>query len=169
VKLKHLSPQSGQTPPPSPHTLVPLPLFLSHEMPLKLPPALSCLKMRALGALVRAPADESSESPTYTSCSKTIKLQAQIQELISYKKGIQHPTYMYQADSGTQPLVRTFLRGGMDSSRPDKDVMAVTARTSKICWTSRQGARPISSPCAYGGIASPLVVRSYPHRKKLPG
>jgi hypothetical protein len=94
------------------------------------------MEMRVLGALVGAPTDESSESPMYASCLETIELQAQVQELISYKKGIWCPTYTYLADGGGQPLVRTFLVGGPGSLRPNKDTVVAAVGATKTCWTS---------------------------------
>jgi hypothetical protein len=72
----------------------------------------------------------------YASFLETIELHVQVQELISYKKGIRCPTYTYLADGGRQPLVRTFLVGGPGSLRPNKDTVVAAVGATKTCWTS---------------------------------
>jgi hypothetical protein len=132
-----LLPPSRQTFPPCSPTSVPPTLFSP-------PPAQSRSKMKASGALVRPLTGESLEPPKYVSCSRTVEFQAQTQEVISYKKGSRHSTRTYPADGGRQPLVRTFLGRGPDSSREDEDTVATAAIISRTYWASWRGVEPIS-------------------------
>jgi hypothetical protein len=133
----------GEVPLSSSPVPAPLTPILPHKLPSKLSPAPSRLETRALGTLVGAPTDESLESPTYTSCPKTIEFQAQVQRLVSYIGSVQHPICAYQADGDRQPLVKTFLRGGLASPRLDGDAVVGASTT---CWISGIGVRPTFPP-----------------------
>jgi hypothetical protein len=61
--------------------------------------------------------------------------------LINCLRSAQHHIGAYQADGGRQPLVRTFLKGGLASPRLDGDVAPAAAWASKSYWITGQGVR----------------------------
>jgi hypothetical protein len=142
----HLSPPSGQAPLPSSPTLAPPVPILLHKRPPKLPSAPSRLEARTLRLLVRVPTGESSVSQRMLPAQRPANFELRQKKLMSHINNVQHPTCAYRANGGRQPLVWTFLRGGLGSLKLDEEAVAATASVSMTCWTLGREDRPLSSP-----------------------